>query len=100
MLNVVLIPGFGIVGAAWATIVTEGIRSILALVYVRRLGYPSLPARRLLVVGVAALAMGLAVVACSALDVWLRIVVGFFFYALILTLLGGLRIRGGFRLQV
>lgn len=100
LLNLLLIPTLGIIGAAWATLITEGIRTILALVFTSRLGYPVLSVRRLVPSGASALAMGLVVALLSGQNVWVQVGVGVGVYALVLSLLGGVQVRGGLKLRV
>jgi len=100
MLNVALIPRFGILGAAYATVLTELMRAGLALYFIKRLGYPGLPFKRFVPSLVSAAAMGIAVGALDGLDVWVRIGVGASVYGAVLLATGGARVRGGIRLSV
>ena len=100
LLNVALIPRFGILGAAYATVITEVMRATLAVLFVTRSGYPGLALRRFIPSFVSAVAMGAAVAALSDLDVWLRIGVGALVYMAVLIATGGIRVRGGIRLSV
>ena len=99
-LNVLLIPRWGVLGAAYATVATEAMRGVLALTFTTREGYPGLPVRRFLPSAVAAVIMALAVWATGGASVWLRVGVGAVTFAAALTALGGLRFRGGVQLSV
>jgi O-antigen/teichoic acid export membrane protein len=89
VLNLALIPRFGIVGAAVATVVTEGIRMFLAFLPVRdyRLGLPSwrLVWRPLIAAG----AMLAVLMGGAALPLWGVVLLGAGTYCLVLLLIGG-----------
>ena len=98
-LNIVLIPKFGMIGAAWSTLVTEAVRAIFARVCARRAGYPNMkfaPVARALA---AASAMGLALwfALRSAPDLALPLALGLgaLVYLVALTALGGIKFRPG-----
>ena len=100
LLNVALIPRFGILGAAYATVATELMRAGLALVFTRNEGYPCLALSRFLPSLLAAAVMAGAVLATAGTNVWLRISLGATAYGLALVVFGGAKIRGGLRLTV
>jgi alpha-1,3-rhamnosyl/mannosyltransferase len=100
LLNVLLIPSLGIIGAAWATVITDAVRTVLAMLFARRQGYPDLSVLRLLPSGVSALAMGTVVGVLPGLSVWSRVGLGAVVYLVVLTMLGAIRLRGGIRLTI
>ncbi len=92
-LNLALIPPFGIVGAAVATVATEGVRMALAFLAVQRyrLGFPSW---RLVWRPFAAAAVMLAVLVWgAAIPVWGVVLLGAGAYGLVLLLIGGAPFR-------
>lgn len=94
-LNVAVIPLFGMVGAAAATVATEGTRMALARRDAGRLGFTPPGPGRLGRPAIAGLAMGAVLVFARPLSVWLSVPLGAAVYAAVLLLLGGLRTRGG-----
>lgn len=95
-LNLMVIPFWGMIGAAMVTVVTESVRLVPMLTFIRRTGVPMASPRRfwrtLLAGGVMA-----AVVAAVALPtVWLSMALGALTYACTLCLIGGLQFRRGF----
>jgi len=94
-LNLWLIPRYGMMGAAWSTLVTECARAALARFQARRAGFPPSgidPAWRALL---AALAMGAALWFAPALNLFLAVALGGLVYAVALSALGGIRWRRG-----
>ena len=92
-LNLALIPPFGMVGAAVATVATEGVRMALAFLAVQRyrLGFPSW---RLVWRPLAAAAAMLAVLVWgAAMPVWGVVLLGAGTYGLVLLLIGGAPFR-------
>ncbi|MFQ5745758.1 MAG: oligosaccharide flippase family protein [Gemmatimonadota bacterium] len=96
-LNVAVIPAFGLVGAAAATVATEGTRMALARRDATRLGFTAPGAGRLAPPAIAGLVMGGALVLGPAAPVWLAVPAGVVVYALGLLALGGVRVRRGGR---
>lgn len=94
-LNVAVIPLFGMVGAAAATVATEGTRMALARRDAGRLGFTPPGPGRLGRPAIAGLAMGAVLVFARPLSVWLSVPLGAAVYAAVLLSLGGLRTRGG-----
>ncbi len=94
-LNVVLIPIWGTVGAAIATLVTETIRTVLACRYSAALGLPMPTPARFSRIGLAALAMALAVWLSLGLPVTLSVLIGVASYGVALVATGILRIHRG-----
>ncbi len=97
-LNVALIPAFGIIGAAYATVITEAMRATLALVFTSREGFPGLPLARFLPSLISAAAMGAVVWRLGDTNVWLEVVAGGVVYGAAMLVTGGVRLRGGLRL--
>ncbi len=95
ILNVVLIPRFGILGAAWATVATELLRAILALRFAAQEGLAFVPLARLARTLVAGLAMVALLVAVRPANLWVAVALGGFGYIAVLSLVGGVRFRRG-----
>jgi O-antigen/teichoic acid export membrane protein len=93
-LNAVLIPRWGIAGAAVATLVTEGTRMGLALTFVAREGYGLAWLLRFWRPLVAGAAMG-AVLVWGGLSLPVAIPAGALLYGIALTLVGGIAWRRG-----
>lgn len=93
-LNVALIPRYGILGAAWSTLLTEIARAVFAQVCARRAGYPaaSILARHRSLISAAA--MGAALWYLPDLGLFASIGIGAGVYTVALTALGGIRWRG------
>ena len=91
-LNFLLIPRYGIVGAAWATVAAEGLIFAICVVWLARLG-SSFPVLQLLKPVVASAVMGGALYRFgSAAPVLLLIVAGAALYLLFMFVSGGIRI--------
>ena len=91
-LNFLLIPRYGIVGAAWATVAAEGLILIICVVWLSRLG-ASFPALQLLKPLVASAVMGGALLRFGAsAHVLLLIAGGAVLYLLFMLISGGIRI--------
>lgn len=95
VLNLALIPRWGMAGAAWATVATEAVRTILAARYVHHLELPMTGPRRFVRSGLAAGALAVVVVAAGSLPVLLTIALGALAYLAALVALGGIRLRRG-----
>ncbi len=95
VLNVLLIPRYGILGAAWATVVTELLRAILALRFAAQEGLFLLPLRRLGRACAAGTAMVLLLTFLRLPNLWAAIAVGACCYAVALGLVGGVEFRRG-----
>jgi O-antigen/teichoic acid export membrane protein len=92
-LNLILIPKYGMIGAAWSTLATEAVRAVFARVCTRGAGYPSTGIVPLARAGGAALAMGAALWFTRPLALPLAIALGVAVYVAVLTLLGGIEWR-------
>ncbi len=94
-LNVLVIPIWGMTGAAVVAVTTECLRLVVSLRYSTRLGF----ATPRLVLGwkpvVAALVMALALLTPIARSLWVAIPVGAAVYIAMLVALGALRLRRG-----
>jgi O-antigen/teichoic acid export membrane protein len=93
-LNVLLIPRWGLRGAAIATLVTEATRMALALTFVAREGYGFDWLGRFWRAGLAGLGMA-AFLLWGELNLWMAIILGAVIYAIVLTMLGGITWRRG-----
>jgi O-antigen/teichoic acid export membrane protein len=94
-LNLLLIPRWGLAGAAWATVATEGVRTVLAALYALRLGLPMTDPRRFWRIVLATSAMTAAVLGVGAMSLVPAIVVGALSYLAVLALAGGIRFGRG-----
>lgn len=94
-LNLAFIPRWGMTGAAWATVLTEGIRTAMALVFAHRLDLPMANPKRLLPALTAGSAMAAAVLLARDLPVLIMILLGAIVYLGALSALGGIRYRRG-----
>jgi O-antigen/teichoic acid export membrane protein len=95
LLNVALIPHFGLVGAASATVLTEAVRMALAAWVARRKGFHLPGPRRFVKAGVASLAMAGCLLLSPNAPVWIGVPMGGIVYLAVLTGLGGIRLGGG-----
>lgn len=95
LLNLVLIPRFGMTGAAIATVLTEAFRMSVAFLEARRLGLPIPWVARLWKPAAAAAAMAAILLVMPTYPLALRIAAGLAAYGTALTLLGGVRWRAG-----
>jgi O-antigen/teichoic acid export membrane protein len=93
-LNVVLIPRWGIRGAAIATLITEAVRMALALTFVGQEGFGLRWIPRFWRSILAAMAMAAALLLVR-LDLWAAILLGGLVYCLVLAVVGGIRLRRG-----
>ena len=93
-LNAVLIPRWAILGAAAATLITEGIRMLLALGFVGQAGYGLGWLGRLWRPLVASAAMAGVLTLAGPLPLGVAIPAGVAVYLLVLVAVGGLHIRG------
>ncbi len=97
VLNLILIPEYGITGAAAATVVTEVVNSIFMMSYVKRLGVPLLPFKRLLRPLFAAGVMSAVLLPLpSQLHLLIILPIGVVVYPLALAAVGGVRRHGRF----
>jgi O-antigen/teichoic acid export membrane protein len=94
-LNVALIPPFGLIGAAVATLATEIFRTVVAAWYAARLGLPFGVTRRLWRPVVAAATMAAALSVVPRVQVLLAIAGGAAIYVMVLLLTKGIRFDRG-----
>jgi O-antigen/teichoic acid export membrane protein len=94
-LNFVLIPRFGMAGAAVSTLATEVLRFVLAASAVRSDGFELVPLRRLLKSSVAACAMAGALAILPTKSLPIGIAAGVAVYSLVLFALGAIELRRG-----
>lgn len=93
VLNIALVPRYGLAGAAAATLATELVRLVLAVRSAGAHAFPPPSWRRYLKPLVAAVAMWAALQVIGPWPLWRSVVVGGVVYGVALALLGGLRIR-------
>ena len=91
VLNAALIPRFGMLGAALATLSTEVLRFALSLGYARSLGFPMPAVTRAWRPIAAALAMTVVLVAMPRANLLVGVAAGALVYVLGLALVGGIR---------
>lgn len=92
VLNILLVPSMGMMGAAWATVLTEFVRLLLAVGFAQRLGFPLPPVMRAWRPAVATLAMVGVLIALPGLSPWIAIPLGGACYGIALITIGGLRL--------
>lgn len=95
LLNITLIPLYGMPGAAIATVITESLVGTLMLWFAAGQGLSFVPLRRLWKPVLAAAVMGLVLLAVSAASLPIALAAGIAVYALCLGLLGGIRFSRG-----
>ena len=93
-LNLMLIPLWGMRGAATVTVLTEAVRVIPMLVDLKRSGLPMAPPARFVRVLAAGGVMALTLALCGFRNLWLAIATGAVAYPLALYFFGGIRLRG------
>jgi O-antigen/teichoic acid export membrane protein len=94
VLNLVLIPRVGMVGAALATLAAEPLACGLMLYHAQRSGLPILPLRRLIKAGVAVTFMGGVLWWMDTPALLPQVAAGCLSYGVALAALGGLRWKG------
>ncbi len=94
-LNIILIPPFGMLGAASATIATECLIGFLMLKYAAKQGLPFVSLRRLWRPTLAGVAMGLVLLLIGTDHLAISFPAGALSYILALALLGGIRFNRG-----
>ena len=95
VLNLVLIPPYGMIGAAVATVATETMRTVVGIVYSTRLGLPFGVSRRLWRPMLGTALMVAALWAVPMPGVLAAIAAGVGVYGVVLLATGGVRIVGG-----
>jgi O-antigen/teichoic acid export membrane protein len=90
-LNAALIPKFGMLGAAVATLSTEVLRFALSLWFARSLGFPVPTVTRAWRPAAAVLAMTMTLVAMPRSNLAVGVLVGALVYVVALALVGGIR---------
>ena len=99
-LNVILIPRYGLVGAAWATVVSEVVRLGVALVAARHVIPGTTPVVALLKCLLAGAGMGLAVTGLGLRTSLLAVAVGGVVYPALLVAFGVVALGGGGRPRI
>jgi O-antigen/teichoic acid export membrane protein len=97
LLNLLLIPRFGLVGAGMATVATEILRLVIALAYVRSHGFRLRGLTLFARVSLAAIGMTALLLLSRPAAIWIALPVGVLTYAASLVALGGVRVRRGER---
>lgn len=95
VLNILLIPRYGLSGAAAATVATEGFRMLFAVVVARTWGFRLPGPRRFARPLAAGAAMAAALLLLRPPTVWLGVPLGGVVYLAALTALGGVRFERG-----
>ncbi len=94
-LNVILIPRYGMLGAAWAKVLTEAVRTVLALVYARSAGFDLARLSRFWRATAAGLAMAAVLYGLRFSAFPVAIAAGAVAYLGALALLGGISFKRG-----
>jgi O-antigen/teichoic acid export membrane protein len=94
-LNILVIPGYGMVGAAAATLGTEAFRTLLALAFARREGFDFPHPSRLWRTLLAGSGMAGALFLLDVPWLWLGVAGGGVVYLGLLFLVGGIQLRKG-----
>lgn len=94
-LNLLIIPRYGMTGAALTTVATEIIRMVLNHVYATASGFPTAGFRRYWRSGTATLAMAGVLWMAAPASLWISLLLGGVVYVLALTGLGGIRFAKG-----
>ena len=92
-MNLVLIPRYGMIGAAASTVATEALRTILAFVFAKDAGFPLASGRRFWRVAVAGIAMAAVLITLRGYGFWVAATLGSLGYLAALTIAGGIRFR-------
>lgn len=95
LLNLALIPFYGVIGAAIATVITECMVGALLLGHARVQGLAFVALRRLWRPTVAGLLMGLVLVATHGTNLPAALATGIAVYGVVLAILGGIRFEKG-----
>jgi len=95
ILNLLLIPNYGIVGAAIATIITEIIISAIMLTYASNIGLTFLPMSRFVRAIISGIGMAAVMYAFSPLNLFIGIALGGAVYILLLSITGGIKYKKG-----
>lgn len=93
-LNLLLIPRYGMTGAAWSTLITEAARAVFAAVCARSLEYPLTGIARYWRAAFAGLALAAALYFASPQSLFVALPLGAATYAAALALVGGIGRRG------
>jgi O-antigen/teichoic acid export membrane protein len=92
-LNLMLIPVWGMRGAATVTVLTEAVRVVPMLRDLQRDGLPMAPPARFVRVAAAGGVMALVLALCGFRNLWLSVATGAVVYPVALYLFGGIRLR-------
>ena len=100
VLNILLVPRMGMMGAAIATVLTEFVRLLLAVAFAYRLGFPRPPLLRTWRPALASAAMVAVLAVLPTSSPWLAVPAGGVTYAVALALVGGVRVGRGRGVQL
>jgi len=92
-LNLIVIPVWGMLGAAVTTVVIEALRMFIAYGYVRNAGYHGTGLHRFWRSIVATVVMSVALYLLPGDELWIGLVTGIVVFVLALSLTGGVRFR-------
>lgn len=95
LLNITLIPLYGMIGAAIATVITESLVGALMLLFAAGQGLPFVTLRRLWKPLVASVVMGFVLLLVGEASLPVALIVGVAVFSLFLGLLGGIRFTKG-----
>ena len=91
--NLIAISRYGMLGAAFTTVLTEGARLFLAQRYAQQECFPFTKVARFTRAALAAAVMGVMLLTIAPVSLWSSLALGVFGYVLTLSLLGGIRFR-------
>ena len=93
-LNLILIPLWGMRGAAAVTVLTEAVRAVPMFRDLGKNGLPMAPPARFARVLASGGIMALVLALCRFSNLWLAVATGFLVYPVALYFFGGIRLRG------
>jgi O-antigen/teichoic acid export membrane protein len=96
-LNLLLIPRYGIIGAAVATVVTESLTGVLLFAYIARQGLPPASLQRFWRPTIASFCMMAVLLLLRSSHLVVVLVAGIGSYVVALAVLGGIRLHRGLR---
>lgn len=94
LLNFLVIPRYGMLGAAWTTVATEVVHLIFLQLYARTEGFPVTGISRIWRTAVATAVMAGVLIIAELPSMWSALLLGGIIYLGALTLSGGVRFRG------
>lgn len=94
-LNILIIPSYGMVGAAFTTVATEVVRMLFVYAFVRMEGFSFVNLRRFWRTILASAAMTGVQLIIRPASIWIALVLGVVGYVSALALIGGIRFQRG-----